>query len=288
MTRSDVAVLGLGPMGAALARLFLKQGLATKVWNRTSSKAEPLVAAGAELVEDPASAVSDVPLAVVCLDRYEHVRAVLDRADLAGCTVVNVTWGTPDEARTMSCWVEERGGRYLDGNIYVYPDGLGPGSAGLSYAGDRSVFDEHADVLSVLARPTYDGADPALPNILGSAGSIAHHIEVAAFYEAAAYAAHYGVSPAAFLEFHERLGGPLTSHARHVAVEHLESGDFATDQAAMRTHFDSMLVNRSDMQHKGQPATMLGAFVDVLAEVTEEKGHLALAAAYDDLSRSRR
>jgi 3-hydroxyisobutyrate dehydrogenase-like beta-hydroxyacid dehydrogenase len=182
--------------------------------------------------------------------------------------------------------VEERGGRYLDGNIYVYPEGLGPGSAGLSYAGDRSVFDEHADVLAALAIPTYDGADLALPNILGSAGGIAHHIEVAAFYEAAAYAAHYGVSPAAFLDFHERLGTPLTAHARHVAVGHLESGDFATDQAALRTHFDSMLVNRADMQRIGQPAPMLGAFVDLLAGLVDEKGHLALAAACEGFRRA--
>lgn len=285
MTRSDVAVLGLGPMGAALAGLFLKQGLATKVWNRTSEKAAPLVAVGAELAADPAAAVTDVPLAVVCLDRYEHVRAVLGRADLAGCTVVNVTWGTPDEARTMSRWVGERGGRYLDGNIYVYPEGLGSSSVGLSYAGDRSVFDQHADVLSVLARPTYDGADPALPNILGSAAGICHHIALAGFYEAAAYAAHFGVSPRRFLNFYERIGVALTSHASHVAVEHIEIADFATDQATLRTHLDSMLVSRADMRHLGQPATMLGAFTDVLAEVVERKGNLALAAAYDDLSR---
>ncbi|WP_081683080.1 NAD(P)-binding domain-containing protein [Marmoricola sp. URHB0036] len=285
MTQGDVAVLGLGPMGAALAALFVNQGLATKVWNRTSEKAAPLVAAGAELAADPAAAVSDVPLAMVCLDRYNHVREVLDQANLTGCTVVNVTWGTPDEARTMSRWVQERGGLYLDGNIYVYPEGLGPDFECLSYAGERSVFDAHADVLSTLALPKYDGADPALPNILGSAGGIAHHIEVGAFYEAAAYAAHYGVSPATFLEFHERLGGPLTSHARHVAVDHLEKGDFATDQAALRTHFDSMLVNRADMQRIGQPAPMLGAFVDLLATVADEKGHLALAAACQDFRR---
>jgi 3-hydroxyisobutyrate dehydrogenase-like beta-hydroxyacid dehydrogenase len=284
----DVAVLGLGHMGSALARLLLERGLATKVWNRTSEKAAPLVAAGAQAVTDPGAAVAGTPLAVICLERYEHVQGVLEQAELAGSlsgrSIVNVTWGTPEEARSMSRWVQERGGSYLDGNVYDYPANLGPDSAGLSYAGDRAVFDAHEQVLSALGRPQYEGPDPALPNILGSSAGIYHHVALAAFYEAAAYAAHFGVAPSTFLEFNERRAVPLTSHGCKVAVEHLESGDFSSDQAAMRTHFDSMLVNRADMHRIGQPAIMLGAFCDVLERVAEGKGHLALAAAYEDLS----
>jgi 3-hydroxyisobutyrate dehydrogenase-like beta-hydroxyacid dehydrogenase len=228
-------------------------------------------------------------VALVCLDRYEHVQALLEEAHvggtLTGRVVVNLTWGNPDEARAMSRWVEERGARYLDGNIYDFPANLGPESQAIAYAGDRAVFDAHLDLLSALSRPHYDGADPALPNILGSAGSVVHHVALAGFYEAAAYAAHYGVDPATVLEFHERLGVPLTSHACRVAVEHLHSGDFTSDQAALRTHLDSMVVNRADMRRIGQPAPMLGAFVDLLAGMVEEKGHLALAAAYEGFMR---
>ncbi|BAH51257.1 putative oxidoreductase [Rhodococcus opacus B4] len=289
MTQQDISVLGLGHMGATLAHLFLESGFTTTVWNRSVERAAPLVAAGATAAPDPAAAVGDAAVAVICLDRYEHAQALLEQAEVAGTlsghVIVNLTWGTPDEARTMSRWVGERGGRYLDGNIYDYPTNLGPDSAGLSYAGDRSVFDAHRHLLAALGRPRYDGADPALPNILGSSGGIAHHVAVAGFYEAAAYAAHYGVSPAIFLEFHERLGAPLTSHACQVAVEHLQSGDFTSNQAALRTHFDSMVVNCADMRRIGQPAIMLGAFHDVLANVVEAKGDMALAAVYEDLSR---
>lgn len=281
----DVTVLGLGPMGSALARLCLDHGLATTVWNRTTEKAMPLVAAGAHAAPDPATAVHAAPLVLVCLGRYEHVRSILAAAGpLEGLSIVNVTWGTPEEAREMSRWVQERGGSYLDGNIYDYPVNLGPESAGLSYAGDRSVFDAAVDVLAALSRPVYEGSDPALPNILGSSSGIYHHVALAAFYEATAYAAYFGVSPSTFLEFNERLAVPLTSHACTAAVGHLESGDFRSDQAALHTHYDSMLVNRSDQRRIGQPGTMLGAFVDVLDGVVEEKGHLALAAAYEDLT----
>ena len=45
--RPAVAVLGLGPMGRALAAASLAAGHPTVIWNRTPEKAESLVAHGA-------------------------------------------------------------------------------------------------------------------------------------------------------------------------------------------------------------------------------------------------
>lgn len=42
-----IAFLGLGHMGAAMARRLLAAGFPLTVWNRTAEKAEPLVAEGA-------------------------------------------------------------------------------------------------------------------------------------------------------------------------------------------------------------------------------------------------
>lgn len=43
----EVTVIGLGPMGQALAAAFLAAGVRTTVWNRTPGKDRELVAAGA-------------------------------------------------------------------------------------------------------------------------------------------------------------------------------------------------------------------------------------------------
>lgn len=53
---SGVSILGLGAMGSALARALLRDGHRVTVWNRTTSKAEPLVREGAALAPDTASA----------------------------------------------------------------------------------------------------------------------------------------------------------------------------------------------------------------------------------------
>lgn len=48
-----IAFLGLGHMGAAMARRLLAAGFPMTVWNRTAEKAEPLVAEGATLAASP-------------------------------------------------------------------------------------------------------------------------------------------------------------------------------------------------------------------------------------------
>lgn len=44
--RSPVTVIGLGPMGQALAGAFLMNGHPTTLWNRTAEKADYLISQG--------------------------------------------------------------------------------------------------------------------------------------------------------------------------------------------------------------------------------------------------
>ncbi|WP_433724434.1 NAD(P)-binding domain-containing protein [Nocardia sp. CA-129566] len=44
----DIAVLGMGRMGRALAQRLLQDGHRLTVWNRTKGKARELLSAGAE------------------------------------------------------------------------------------------------------------------------------------------------------------------------------------------------------------------------------------------------
>ena len=63
---SDVSVLGLGAMGAALARVLIEKGRSVTVWNRTTAKMGPLVSLGGEAAQTPAAAINASPLIIVC------------------------------------------------------------------------------------------------------------------------------------------------------------------------------------------------------------------------------
>jgi len=54
----NLGVVGLGPMGAAMARRLLQAGHEVSVFNRTAARAEPLVQAGARRAASPADAAS--------------------------------------------------------------------------------------------------------------------------------------------------------------------------------------------------------------------------------------
>ncbi|MFS2055477.1 NAD(P)-binding domain-containing protein, partial [Variovorax sp. CT11-76] len=48
-SKQKITVIGLGAMGATIARLYLEQGHEVTIWNRSADKAAPLVAQGAVL-----------------------------------------------------------------------------------------------------------------------------------------------------------------------------------------------------------------------------------------------
>ena len=75
-----VAVLGIGIMGAPMARNLLKAGFQVRVWNRTPEKARVLATKGADLVETPADAVREAAFVITMLTDAAAVRAVMGQA----------------------------------------------------------------------------------------------------------------------------------------------------------------------------------------------------------------
>jgi 3-hydroxyisobutyrate dehydrogenase-like beta-hydroxyacid dehydrogenase len=152
---SDVSIIGLGAMGSALARTLLRDGRQVTVWNRTSTKAEPLVRDGATLAPDPASAVVASPVVLVCVDNYEVTRAILSGQDvrprLSGRALVQLSTGSPQEARDAERWARDTDAGYLDGAILAYPDQMGTTEAALFVAGAEATFRRCEPLLRSLA-----------------------------------------------------------------------------------------------------------------------------------------
>lgn len=160
--RLSLSLLGLGDMGTALARTWLAAGHSLTVWNRTPAKAGALAAEGASVAASSADAVAASALVVVCLLDDTSVGAALDGIDLTGKDLVNLTTGTPAEARARAAWAEERGARYLDGGIMATPTMIGaPGTGGyVFYSGSRALFDSRRALLEVPAGSRFVGENP--------------------------------------------------------------------------------------------------------------------------------
>lgn len=141
---SDVSMIGLGAMGSALARAFLGAGHAVTVWNRNTAKATPLAESGASLAAEPAAAVDASPITVVCIDNYDATKALFEAhgipARLRDKTVIQLSTGTPSEAREADAWLGGTGAAYIDGAIMPYPDGIGRDDARILFAGPEAAY----------------------------------------------------------------------------------------------------------------------------------------------------
>ncbi|SCE60799.1 NAD binding domain of 6-phosphogluconate dehydrogenase [Streptomyces sp. Termitarium-T10T-6] len=159
---TPLTLLGLGAMGAALARTWLAAGHPLTVWNRSPGRTAELAAAGARVAATAAEAVAASRLVVTCLLDDASVREALAEADLTGRDLVDLTTSTPAESRTRAAWANERGARFLDGGIMAVPPMIGVPEAGgyVFYSGSREVFDAHRETLAVPAATRYVGADP--------------------------------------------------------------------------------------------------------------------------------
>ncbi|SCL72296.1 NAD(P)-dependent oxidoreductase [Micromonospora peucetia] len=159
-----VTVLGLGPMGQALAGALLTAGHPTTVWNRTAARADPLVARGARRASTVAEAVRASPLVLACVLDYAAVRAIVEPAAgaLAGRALVNLTADTPQRAREMAAWASGQGVDYLDGAIMTPAPTIGGSEALVLYSGPEQVWHTHRDILlSLGGSADWLGADPA-------------------------------------------------------------------------------------------------------------------------------
>ncbi|WP_093155551.1 NAD(P)-dependent oxidoreductase [Saccharopolyspora antimicrobica] len=161
MNGRTVSVVGLGDMGTALAEALLAAGHRVTVWNRTAAKAERLVAKGASRAESAADAIVASQLVVVCLLDYDSVSQVLGpHTDvLAGRTLVNLTNGTPGQAREMATWAADHGADYLDGGIMAVPPMIATPEAFVLYSGPSGTFETWQPVLDAFGESRYLGDD---------------------------------------------------------------------------------------------------------------------------------
>lgn len=206
MAREAVTVVGLGPMGKAMAGAFLDRGMRVTVWNRTAGKADDLVAAGADRPDDLRDALVASDLNVVSLRDQDAVTTLLARhvAALTGRVLINLSSGTPDEARATAAWAAEHGIAYLQGGPRVPPSGIGVPESVTFYSGAKDVFEACRDDLAVLTGTDYRGADPGLAMVYYQLEEALLWMTMTGYLHAVAVAQANGISAGDLLPYATR------------------------------------------------------------------------------------
>ncbi|WP_326825002.1 NAD(P)-dependent oxidoreductase [Streptosporangium sp. NBC_01756] len=242
--QSAVTVLGLGPMGRALAGAFLDAGLRTTVWNRTPGKDGELAERGAVGARSPEEAVGASSLTVVCVVNYDAVDAIVRRGAvtdaLKGRTVVNLTADTPDRARDNATWAAEHGFGYLDGAIMTPITTIGTSAGVFLHSGPEELYREHRPTLDALGGThTHLGEDIGRAAAYDIALLDIFWTAMAGYAHALAVARAEGVTARELAPFAKGIGTILPPIFEQ-AVEDVDSGRFSGEGNPITSAVSSM------------------------------------------------
>ncbi|MCP9622204.1 NAD(P)-dependent oxidoreductase [Nocardia otitidiscaviarum] len=205
----SLSVLGLGPMGQAMVRAFLKAGFEVTVWNRSTAKVDAMVELGAKRAATVAEALDANEVAVLSLTHYAAMYDVLGQATdhLAGKVIANLSSDSPEKAREGAKWVRSHGAQFLAGGVMSAGDNIEHPSSYIFYSGPREVFEAHAELLTPLSPPEYLGADDGLSQIFYQALLTVFHPWMLAYDQALAMIDRSGHDIAQFLPYAVRAAG---------------------------------------------------------------------------------
>lgn len=156
MADTRIAVVGLGRMGSGIARSLLAAGFPVTVYNRTRSKAEPLVASGATLADEAAQAGKDADVVVLSLSNESTIEEVLFAQMVPelepGTVVVDTSTVSPLYARNTATRLAASGLRRVEACVVGNPQMAHAGQLRVFVSGEQSHVDAVSDVLEAFSQ----------------------------------------------------------------------------------------------------------------------------------------
>ena len=153
--QSDVTVVGMGAMGAALAGALLEAGKTVTIWNRSPDKLKPLLDRGACAAPDLAAAIAASPRTVICLLNYTTTTALFRSPEIiaaaAGRNFVQLGTSSPQESQDAQAQFNDWGAGYVDGTIMCWPGNIGTPTGRIAVAGAKDAFADCETDLNILA-----------------------------------------------------------------------------------------------------------------------------------------
>jgi 3-hydroxyisobutyrate dehydrogenase len=141
-----IGFIGLGIMGRGMAANLLKAGFSVRVWNRTASRIDALVAAGAEAGASPADVAANSDIIITCVSDTPDVEAVVLGDDgvihgvKEGALLVDCSTISPKVTQEIAALLAEKGVHMLDAPISGGSEGAANGTLSIMVGGDAAQF----------------------------------------------------------------------------------------------------------------------------------------------------
>ena len=269
-----VGVIGLGIMGAPMARNLLRAGHPLTVHTRTRARAAGLLADGAAWADSPAALAAAVDAVVTMLPDTPAVEAVMAGPDgvLAGARAellaIDMSTIDPAAARALAERAAETGVALLDAPVSGGEQGAIAGTLSIMVGGAAAAFDRAGPLFAALGkRVTYMGG-PGQGQMTKLVNQVVGAGTLAAVAEGVLLAAGAGLDPAAVVE--AVGGGAAASWMLAEQAPRMQRRDFAPGFMVRLQQKDLRLALAS-AERLGVPLP-LTAVVQLLFTAVEARG----------------
>jgi len=187
-------------MGQPMASNLLKAGFELRVYNRNSSKAEPLVAQGAQRVSKPGEVVEAGGIVVTMVANDNALESVVSGKEgfleRLGPNGIHLSMSTvsPATARKLADLHAKHGSTYLAAPVFGRPDAAAAGKLFICLSGSQAGKERVHPLLQALGQGVYDfGGDPGAANVIKLTGNFLIAAAMEAMAEAFTLAEKNGI-----------------------------------------------------------------------------------------------
>lgn len=199
--------LGLGVMGAPMAKYLVKAGHEVTVWNRTTAKSvawlEAVGADAAGMAETAAEAASGADFVLSCLGDDPDVLAVysdLEPVMTAGMVLVDHTTASANLARSLDEMASAKGALFVDAPVSGGQAGAENGQLTIMCGGSDEAFAKAEPVMQAYAKQITHIGGPGAGQTAKMVNQICIAGIVQGLSEGIAFAQNAGLDPAKVIE----------------------------------------------------------------------------------------
>jgi 3-hydroxyisobutyrate dehydrogenase len=226
MTKHTIGWIGLGRMGEQMADRLIKAGHDVTIWNRTKSKAEPLVKKGGKLVDKPAD-LAGRDVLFVMVSTGKDVDEVLFGANGVAAQgkmpkiVVDCSSISVEESAELRKKLSAKGAEFVTCPVSGNAKVIKAGKLSAVASGPKAAFDVVKPMIDVFApRGTSYVGEGELSRICKIAHNVMLGVVIQNLCEITILAQKLGVPRHAFLEFMNNsvMGSMFTKYKSNALV----------------------------------------------------------------------
>ncbi len=150
-----IGFIGLGRLGLAMATNLFNAGYALRVYNRTASKAESLVAQGAQLMTRPADVITSGGIVVTVLWDDASVESIVKSdgfLEQLGPGGIHLAMSTisPEMAKKLAAIHAQHGSIYVEAPVFGIPEAAAARQLWIPFAGPQQAKERVRPILQAM------------------------------------------------------------------------------------------------------------------------------------------